>query len=157
MSHGSQVSTPINESPPYLNTIDLVVIWTAQGKYLTLNSNEDTMALNSGIFWAIFQSRSAIFCFFFNPFRPYTYFSWNVSYKSSLMFRVATLYFCSLLFGNLFVHFEFADAGSSIDKNTRLIVYAVLTGTGVLGTLLMITLRSPSSDRDSNIQRLVLL
>ncbi|CAG0886646.1 unnamed protein product [Darwinula stevensoni] len=35
--------------------IGAAVLWTAQGNYLTLNSNETTMGRNSGIFWAIFQ------------------------------------------------------------------------------------------------------
>ncbi|KAI1707984.1 ion channel regulatory protein UNC-93 domain-containing protein [Ditylenchus destructor] len=32
------------------------VIWTAQGKYLTLNSTEGTASKNSGVFWAISQA-----------------------------------------------------------------------------------------------------
>lgn len=43
------------------------VIWTAQGKYLTLNSTEDTAGKHSGIFWAISQaclSCGGIFLFF---------------------------------------------------------------------------------------------
>jgi len=31
------------------------VIWTAQGNFLTINSNKDTMGRNSGIFWALLQ------------------------------------------------------------------------------------------------------
>ncbi|KAK9499697.1 hypothetical protein O3M35_002699 [Rhynocoris fuscipes] len=31
------------------------IIWTAQGNYLTLNSDETTMARNSGVFWALLQ------------------------------------------------------------------------------------------------------
>eukprot|EP00794_Sanderia_malayensis_P009173 gene9173-10146_t len=31
------------------------VIWTAQGNFLTINSNQDTMGRNSGIFWALLQ------------------------------------------------------------------------------------------------------
>ncbi|XP_046855255.1 UNC93-like protein MFSD11 isoform X2 [Xenia sp. Carnegie-2017] len=45
------------------------VIWTAQGSYLTLNSTDETMGRNSGIFWAFFQcsfligSMIVYFCF----------------------------------------------------------------------------------------------
>jgi hypothetical protein len=33
-----------------------LVIWTAQGKYLTLNSTEETAGKHSGIFWAFSQA-----------------------------------------------------------------------------------------------------
>lgn len=32
------------------------VLWTAQGNFLTINSDENTRGRNAGIFWAIFQS-----------------------------------------------------------------------------------------------------
>ncbi|XP_058797191.1 UNC93-like protein MFSD11 [Phymastichus coffea] len=32
------------------------LVWTGQGTFLTVNSNEETMSRNSGLFWAIFQS-----------------------------------------------------------------------------------------------------
>lgn len=35
--------------------IGAAVIWTAQGNFLTLNSDDNTMGRNSGIFWALFQ------------------------------------------------------------------------------------------------------
>ncbi|XP_074649496.1 UNC93-like protein MFSD11 isoform X2 [Tubulanus polymorphus] len=35
--------------------IAAAVIWTAQGSYLTINSDSDTIAITSGIFWALFQ------------------------------------------------------------------------------------------------------
>lgn len=69
------------------------------------------------------------------------------------------VYFClvvisSLLFGNLFVHFEFADAGNTIPDTTRYIVYGVLSGTGILGTLLIIAMRKPSTTQtDAAINR----
>eukprot|EP00112_Aurelia_sp_Birch-Aquarium-sp1_P010893 Seg2304.6 transcript_id=Seg2304.6/GoldUCD/mRNA.D3Y31 product="UNC93-like protein MFSD11" protein_id=Seg2304.6/GoldUCD/D3Y31 len=31
------------------------IIWTAQGNFLTINSNEETMGRNSGVFWALLQ------------------------------------------------------------------------------------------------------
>ncbi len=33
------------------------ILWTAQGVYLALNSNDLTISRNSGLFWALFQSR----------------------------------------------------------------------------------------------------
>jgi len=82
------------------------IIWTAQGNYLTINSNPDTVSRNSGIFWAIFQ--------------------------------------CSLLFGNLFVYFEF-QGEEEISLTTRLIVYGALSIVGILGIGLLFFLGSQSS------------
>lgn len=55
----------------------------------------------------------------------------------------------SLLFGNLFVHFQFAQDGSAIPDHARFIVYAALTGTGVVGTLLIIAMRKPPESDQS--------
>ena len=35
--------------------IGAAIIWTAQGMFLTINSDPETMARNSGIFWSILQ------------------------------------------------------------------------------------------------------
>ncbi|XP_011385253.1 UNC93-like protein MFSD11 [Pteropus vampyrus] len=37
--------------------IAAAVLWTAQGNCLTVNSDEHTIGRNSGIFWALLQSR----------------------------------------------------------------------------------------------------
>ena len=36
------------------------ILWTAQGNFLTMNSDEDTIGKNSGIFWAMYQCSSVI-------------------------------------------------------------------------------------------------
>ena len=54
------------------------------------------------------------------------------------------LFQSSMLFGNLFVYFEFRGE-ESISTSTRLTVYGFFTGGGILGTLCLLTLRSPSS------------
>ncbi|XP_053144853.1 UNC93-like protein MFSD11 [Hemicordylus capensis] len=50
--------------------IAAAVLWTAQGNCLTINSNENTIGRNSGIFWALLQSS----LFFGNL---YIYFAWQ--------------------------------------------------------------------------------
>ncbi|KAH7693342.1 Ion channel regulatory protein, partial [Aphelenchoides avenae] len=50
----------LNEPFLYISSammgIGAAVIWTAQGKYLSLNSSEETAGKHSGIFWAISQA-----------------------------------------------------------------------------------------------------
>ncbi|XP_009877716.1 PREDICTED: UNC93-like protein MFSD11 isoform X1 [Apaloderma vittatum] len=50
--------------------IAAAVLWTAQGNCLTVNSNENTIGRNSGVFWALLQSS----LFFGNL---YIYFAWQ--------------------------------------------------------------------------------
>ncbi|KAL8163158.1 UNVERIFIED_CONTAM: DUF895 domain membrane protein, partial [Gekko kuhli] len=50
--------------------IAAAILWTAQGNCLTINSNENTIGRNSGIFWALLQSS----LFFGNL---YIYFAWQ--------------------------------------------------------------------------------
>ncbi|KAI1730488.1 ion channel regulatory protein UNC-93 domain-containing protein [Ditylenchus destructor] len=50
------LNTPYLFISSFVVGLGAAVIWTAQGKYLTLNSTESTASKNSGIFWAISQS-----------------------------------------------------------------------------------------------------
>ncbi|XP_066560898.1 UNC93-like protein MFSD11 [Amia ocellicauda] len=50
--------------------IAAAVLWTAQGNLLTINSTDDTIGRNSGIFWALLQ-----FSLFFG--NLYIYFAWH--------------------------------------------------------------------------------
>lgn len=54
------------------------------------------------------------------------------------------LFQSSMLFGNLFVYFEFRGQ-ESVSHETRLIVYGFFTGGGILGTLFLLTLKSPNT------------
>lgn len=90
-------------------------IWTGQGNFLTVNSDSDTIARNSGIFWALLQS--------------------------------------SLLFGNLFVYFQF-QGKDHIDKDTRFTVFIVLLSVACVGLLVMFALRSVrQTDIDKRIEQ----
>jgi hypothetical protein len=40
-------------------------LWNAQGVYLSINSDDSTISRNSGIFWAIFQSRYLVYILHF--------------------------------------------------------------------------------------------
>ena len=60
--------------------IGAALIWTAQGNFLTINSDESTMGRNSGIFWAILQC-SLLFgnmfvYFYFKGKHPFVAGSW---------------------------------------------------------------------------------
>lgn len=81
--------------------IGAAVIWTGQGNFQTINSDEATVGRNGGIFWALMQ--------------------------------------CSLLFGNLYVYFQFRGK-KEIAASDRLKLYGVLTGTAIAGLCLMIVI-----------------
>ncbi|XP_076046770.1 UNC93-like protein MFSD11 isoform X2 [Oratosquilla oratoria] len=91
------------------------LIWTGQGNYLTLMSDESTISRNSGIFWAMLQS--------------------------------------SLLFGNLFVYYQF-QGQDIIGYHTRLVVFSVLTVVAVIGVLIMLFLPKPGSSNSGRTDNL---
>lgn len=78
--------------------IGAAVIWTGQGNFQTINSDDSTVGRNGGIFWALMQ--------------------------------------CSLLFGNLFVYFQFRGK-NTIAASDRMKLYGVLTGTAIAGLCVM--------------------
>lgn len=47
---------------------------------------------------------------------------------------------CSMLFGNIFVYFQFKGE-SEISESSRFVVYGVLTGVGVAGTFALLFLK----------------
>nr|XP_037286511.1 UNC93-like protein MFSD11 [Rhipicephalus microplus] len=56
---------------------------------------------------------------------------------------------CSLIWGNIFVYFQF-QGQEQIDRQSRLTVYGALTGIGILGMLLLLVLRGGGIPRRQN-------
>jgi MFS family permease len=82
------------------------VLWTAQGVFLSENSDDSTLSRNSGIFWALFQAR------------------WIETVTS--MWIVMHVYFiCSLLSGNIYVYFSLKI--EIIDHSTRHSLFTILS------------------------------
>lgn len=79
------------------------LMWVGHGRYITENSNSETIARNSGIFWAIYQ--------------------------------------LSLVIGNLSVYCLFTT--KTYDKQTRRLMFSILTVLAIIGTLILATLRKP--------------
>jgi len=96
--------------------IAAAVMWTAQGNFLTVNSDSTTIARNSGIFWAMLQ--------------------------------------CSLFFGNLFYYYQIGD-DTSIDDDTRMIIFYALTAVSVVGILVMLIFRQPRVTLEDGDKRVV--
>jgi hypothetical protein len=101
------------------------VLWTAQGQVLFANSNPDTVGRNSGIFWLMLES--------------------------------------SLVIGNLyyylFVHFIAAPNASTsaesslcFDHTKNIILYASLTGLGVIGVSVFIFIRRNKNPEEPAIE-----
>merc|ERR1719481_142245 len=73
------------------------VLWTAQGTFISLNSDKDTIARNSGIVWALFQTST-----FFGNIIVYFMFSGEEFISSSVRSTVGSVpdinffwkYFC---------------------------------------------------------------
>ena len=47
------------------------ILWTAQGNFISINSDETTISRNSGIVWAMFQTSTFFIPFFKNNFLVY--------------------------------------------------------------------------------------
>lgn len=48
---------PENVSSLFILPVCVLVLWTAQGNVLAINSTDSTSGRNSGIFWALLQFR----------------------------------------------------------------------------------------------------
>jgi hypothetical protein len=92
-------------------------LWTGQGVYLSLNSDDSTISRNSGIFWALIQIK-----YLFNIF----------------------LYFCSISFfpkfsllpGNLYLYLSLKT--EIIDRTTRYPLFSIFSVVAAVGLVLFI-------------------
>lgn len=102
------------------------LIWTGQGIYLSRCSTSANISRNSGIFWAMLQTRYTDFI--------------NRFFESQLIFYYSTTNFRSMFFGNLFVFYQF-QGKDHIDKATRELVLTVLISVAILGIIFLCTLQ----------------
>ena len=95
------------------------LLWTAQGVYLTVNSDDSTISRNSGVFWALLQIR------------------WG----TKLDF-VRTSSFLpgndSLLPGNIYVYLSLKT--ETIDRSTRYSLFAILSVISAVSLILFLTI-----------------
>lgn len=103
--------------------MQIIVFWTAQGKYLTLTSTKETAGLHSGIFWASAQGRYDT-CF-------------SIDRKNF-----------SLAFGGIFLYIVFRDSSEDADisKSTTRIIYGVFSGVTMIGLVILGTSRLKKKD-----------
>ncbi|KAG1707504.1 UNC93-like protein MFSD11 [Nymphon striatum] len=137
------------------------ILWTAQGSFLTINSDSETISRNSGIFWALLQCSVSLFLNA-EVLRPDLKLRYNLgdpktsTVKKAVNFVLAppsshfspltvVMPLVILLFGNIFVYFMFAGE-KVIKSQTRMYVYIVLTVVAGFGTILLLFLKTPSGD-----------
>ena len=97
-------------------------IWTAQGVFLAINSNDATISRNSGIFWALFQTR------------------WSFDLFNS--WQICIFVITSLLPGNIYIYQVLKT--EIIHRNTRYSLFAILSVVSAVGLcfFLLIVFRS---------------
>jgi hypothetical protein len=95
------------------------VIWTAQGNYFTLNSDEHTIARNTGVLWIIYQTGCGE----------------KINNSTKLH---------SLIVGGMFLYLLFAnETKTDLDVGTSRLCYTVFLVVVVLGGCVLGLLRAP--------------
>jgi hypothetical protein len=93
-------------------------LWNGQGVYLAVNSNDSTISRNSGIFWALMQTRYLfeIICFY----------------------QIYLLDYISLLPGNIYVYVALKT--EMIDRTTRYSLFSIFSTVAAVSLVFFIIL-----------------
>ena len=116
-----------------LNGFGAALLWTAQGVYLSINSDDSTISRNSGIFWALLQSRFLcnLFC---------------LSLKHDIFFDIL-----SLIPGNIYVYLSLKT--EIIHHTMRYSLFSILSVLSAIGLVIFILIifRSYIEQRRENL------